>query len=160
MCLFTIISINYTRNWWVQGKNCNSFIMNLPGTNVFVDRAALWRFTSALNKIRETCASHYQLKHIIQLSFLKSYTHPSPLVIHLKTKSQNLCVQSSTSSCDGTSIGKTSRHLFMLNEEHKGVSLRYTNYRLTSPIKSTIRSHSELRNHSFSTEDFEILDSF
>lgn len=104
------------------------------------------------------------------LSIKAHYSTVIPKIIYTSLSTGNLfkdkipkplcSIVYNTSSCDGTFIGKTSRHLFMLNEEHKGVSLRYTNYRLTSPIKSTIRSHSELRNHSFSTEDFEILDSF
>jgi len=63
------------------------------------------------------------------------------------------------SSCDATYIGKTSRNLFMRIEEHKGFSFRNTNYKLTRPNKSSIRSHCEAKNHSFSSENFEILDS-
>jgi len=62
-------------------------------------------------------------------------------------------------SCDATYIGKTSRNLFMRIEEHKGFSFRNTNYKLTRPNKSSIRSHCEAKNHSFSSENFEILDS-
>lgn len=43
--------------------------------------------------------------------------------------------------------------------EEKGLSFRNTNYKLTMPIKSSIRSHSGLTNHPFSTDDFNILDS-
>ena len=44
-------------------------------------------------------------------------------------------------------------------EEHKGFSYRNTNYKLSRPNKSSIRDHSELTNHSFTSDNFEILDS-
>lgn len=60
--------------------------------------------------------------------------------------------------CDAIYIRKTSRNLFMSIEE-KGLSFRTTNYILTMPIKYSIRSHSGLTNHPFSTDDFNISDS-
>nr|XP_027229208.1 uncharacterized protein LOC113820983 [Penaeus vannamei] len=44
-------------------------------------------------------------------------------------------------------IGKTSRNLFMRVEEHRGFSFRNNNIKLSRPMKSSIRDHSEIQNH-------------
>ena len=60
-------------------------------------------------------------------------------------------------SCNASYVGKTLRNLSIRTDEHKGVSFR-TKFRLTKPMFSAIREHSEEFDHLILDKNFTILD--
>ena len=60
-------------------------------------------------------------------------------------------------SCNATYVGKTLRNLSIRTDEHKGVSFR-TKLRLSKPVHSSIREHSETCDHLILNQNFTILD--
>ena len=60
-------------------------------------------------------------------------------------------------SCNASYVGKTLRNLSIRTDEHKGVSFR-TKYRLSKPMFSSIREHSEHCDHLIQNQNFTILD--
>ena len=60
------------------------------------------------------------------------------------------------SQCNATYIGKTSRHLYSRYCEYLGVFPR-TFKPVSSPLKSSIRDHYEIRKHTISTSCFKVL---
>ena len=62
----------------------------------------------------------------------------------------------SVCQCNATNIGETSRRLRSRYCEHLGVSPR-TFKPISNPLKSSIRDHSETKNHSFSISNSIVL---
>lgn len=60
------------------------------------------------------------------------------------------------SSCNATYVGQTKRQLQTRISEHKGVSFR-TNFPISKPSHSSIRTHRDNMDHPINTRDFSVL---
>ena len=110
-----------------------------------------------------------KLSHVINTNY--NTVHLKPVFtasrkigsfFHYKDKmSVPLCssviYQYACGSCSVSYVGKTLRNLSIRTDEHKGVSFR-TKFRLSKPMFSSIREHSENCDHLILNQNFTILD--
>ena len=95
--------------------------------------------------------------------FIFIFTNPHTIGSLFKSKDSlplglisNIVYQFTCPHCKMRYVGETERNLSLRFAEHRGVSAR-TGRHLSSPSNSSIRTHSELHNHPFHLEDFNIL---
>ena len=69
---------------------------------------------------------------------------------------RSLLVYKYRCSCNATYLGMTSRHFYIRQSEHLGVSYR-TGTPLTQPIFSAIREHCNNNNHPIDPNNFSII---
>ena len=108
-----------------------------------------------INQLLSEIYPHLQLKLIFSNGYTigSFFRHKSRVPTSLLS---NVVYNYKCSQCNATYIGETSRHLYSRYCEHLGVSPR-TFQPVKSPLKSSIRDHSDLKNHSFSISDFKVL---